>query len=165
MEPWEGSTPPAMSFAWQSQAALTRSGTLGDWLLGFLKMLGGRCHHQLSRHAVSGSHPSLGKNPHTKPAPCGGLADAVQGRDRSSSSELRALDSIDARFQFLKTRFRVVVLLFTCHRASGSLRPLTQSLLAGRECVSSRFCRIFDSVERKGFEPSTPGLQSRCSPN
>jgi hypothetical protein len=26
------------------------------------------------------------------------LADAVQGRDRSSSSELRSLDSIDARF-------------------------------------------------------------------
>jgi len=38
------------------------------------------------------------------------LADTVQGRDRSSSSELRALDSFDARFHsFLKTRFRVVL--------------------------------------------------------
>jgi len=24
---------------------------------------------------------------------------------------------------------------------------------------------VLDSVERKGFEPSTPGLQSRCSPS
>ena len=53
-------------------------------------------------------------------------ADAVQGRDRSSLSELRLSDSIDARFHFLKTRFRVVVYLFICQRTRGRFdhRPM-----------------------------------------
>jgi hypothetical protein len=69
-------------------------------------LLDGFSHHQLSRHAVSGRSPPEGTRTPTPSRPWS--ADVVQGRDRSSSSELQSLDSIDARFQFLKTRFRVV---------------------------------------------------------
>jgi hypothetical protein len=93
-----------------------------------------------------------------------GLADAVQGRDRSSPSELRTLDSIDARFQFLKTRFRVVVLLFTCQRASGFFRPLTQSLLAGRECVSFRCFGFSIRWSVRGSNPRPPACKAGALP-
>ena len=44
------------------------------------------------------SRPPWGPGPPHLADPAVDLADAVQGRDRSSSSELRSLDSIDARF-------------------------------------------------------------------
>ena len=125
-----------MSFAWQSQATLTRYGTLGVKLRGSHEKLGGSCHHQLSRHAVSNCYPLRDFNPHTKLAGLADLADAVQGRDRSSSSELRTLDSIDARFHSIKTRFRVTSLL----QLSKSFRGLstTDSFSPGQKGMSQR---------------------------
>ena len=66
------------------------------------------------------SAPGRDQDPRTWPIPWD-LADAVQGRDRSSSSELRSLDSIDARFHSLKTRFRVVVIYGFVKERSGIL--------------------------------------------
>ncbi len=89
------------------------------------------------------------------------LADVVQGRDRSSPSELRTLDSFDARFHFSQDTLSRRRRLFDFQGAIlGSARPLTDSLLVRGKGEST-----VDSVERKGFEPSTPGLQSRCSPS
>ena len=154
-----------MSFAWQSQAALTRSGTLGDWLLGFLKMLGGRCHHQLSRHAVSGSHPSLGKNPRTKPDPCGGSG-GCGSRSRSKLAKRTPSSGFHRRSfsisQDTLSRRRIAIHLSKSFRFLSTPDPIPP---CGEGMRQFSMLRFFDSVERKGFEPSTPGLQSRCSPS
>jgi hypothetical protein len=106
--------------------------------------------------------PKEAKPPHLAD-PAVDLADAVQGRDRSSSSELRTLDSIDARFQFLKTRFRVVVFLFTCHRATGLFRILTQVLLAeGHASVFDLVVSIRWSV--RDSNPRPPACKADALP-
>ena len=159
-----------MNSGWRSQPALTRltrnltpsTQFPGSWTRISQNLIGRWLPPSIIATRRFGSRFLWEPGPPHLADPAGDLTGAVQGRDRSSSSELQTLDSIDARFQFLKTRFRVVVWLFTCQRASGGFRPLTQSLLAGGN--ASDF-EIFDSVERKGFEPSTPGLQSRCSPS
>jgi hypothetical protein len=98
---------------------------------------------------------------------CAGLADAVQGRDRSSSSEPRLWIPFDARFHSQDTLSR------HCHffELSKNFRCLstTDSFSSAWKQTSQRSRRNSElslvSVERKGFEPSTPGLQSRCSPS
>ena len=66
-----------------------------------------------------------------------GLADAVQGRDRSSPSEPRLWIPFDARFHSQDTLSRHL-LFFNFQRASGVLRPLTRFLLLGSKRVSVR---------------------------
>jgi len=56
------------------------------------------------------------------------LADAVQGRDRSSSSELQTLDSIDARFQISQdtlSRRRLAIHLSKSFRFLSTPDPLS----------------------------------------
>jgi hypothetical protein len=66
-----------------------------------------------------------------------GLANAVQGRDRSSSSEPRLWIPFDARFHSQDTLSRHL-LFFNFQRASGVLRPLTRFLPLGSKRVSVR---------------------------
>jgi hypothetical protein len=128
-----------MSSGWRSQPALTRVTrnlpALGSvaWVLGsdFTKPLEWYVPPSIIATRRFRSRFPWEPGPPHLADPAVDLADAVQGRGRSSSIELRTLDSIDARFQFLKTRFRVVILLFTCQRASGAFRPLTHSLREG----------------------------------
>ena len=46
----------------------------------------------------------------------------------------------------------------------GLFKPRQRHFAAKYMCRCSKLL-VLDSVERKGFEPSTPGLQSRCSPS
>ena len=78
---------------------------------------------------------------------------------------VRACDSNDF---VLKTRFRVVVSIrFSKSFRCGRIRDRGE----GREsyCEFTTFVKSRPSgrlgVERKGIEPLTPGLQSRCSPS
>jgi hypothetical protein len=132
---------------------------------GLCKNLIGRCCHHYYRDTPSQVTAPVGARTPTPGRSCGGSSGCGIGRDRSSSSELQPLDSIDARFHSLKTRLRVIVVLFVFQRASGAYRHPTQSLQQWRGYVDVQSATLFDSVERKGFEPSTPGLQSRCSPS
>ena len=97
-------------------------------------------------------------------SPLRGLTDAVQGRDRSSSSELRTLDSIDARFHSLKTRFRVVVLLLSCHRTSRSFdhRPTCFRLEEGGSVFEVVWAICRWSV--RGSNPRPPACKADALP-
>ena len=123
-------------------------------------LLDGGCHHQLSRHAVSGSRPSLGSSPHTKPDPCGGSG-GCGSRSRSKLAKRATLSGFHRRSfsNFSRHAFASSSSIGLVKERSWISRSLTYSLL--EEGNAS----VFDTVERKGFEPSTPGLQSRCSPS
>jgi hypothetical protein len=102
-------------------------------LCGFLhERLGGLRHHQLSRHAVSDCSPCETPIPTPSLTSFAGLADADQGRDRSSSSELQSLDSIRRSFSFSRHAFASSI-VFQFSENFRVLRPLTHSLLVRRK--------------------------------
>ena len=71
---------------------------------------------------------------------------------------------INARFHSQDTLSRHLH-FFNCQRTSVSFdHRLSLFLAEGNESASEELLDLL-SVERKGFEPSTPGLQSRCSPS
>ena len=154
-EPWKGSEPPAMNFAWRSQTAFTRD---VGWLLP----------PKLSRHAAYNCTQSR-LNGFTPPAiDCSRAMPFyphARYRGQSSSSELQPF-GFPSTLVLLKTRFRVVVFYSLVKELGGLFdhrpRPPSSDLkaLVGMRRLDSDF-----AVERKGFEPSTPGLQSRCSPS
>jgi hypothetical protein len=96
---------------------------------------------KISRHAVHDWNP--------RRAP---------GRDRSSLKELHLWISFDARFlkDTLSRHLAFIELSETLELfPTLGARPETYQLPLFRQW----------SVERKGIEPLTPGLQSRCSPS
>jgi hypothetical protein len=85
----------------------------------------------------------------------------LQGRDRSSTKEL-GLDGFHRRSFLSKTRFRVVVCYSLFKEPRGRVRLSAKDLELYQFVTFRQKSR---SVERKGIEPLTPGLQSRCSPS
>ena len=161
MEPWEGSTPPAMSSGWRSQPALTRSLWAQDLTESYWMVCA------TINYRDTPSQVSIPEGTGT-PAPgrsCGGFS-GCGSRSRSKLVN-RATNSGFHRRSFsisqdTLSRRHLAIHLSKSFRSFSTPDPFSPRRM---ECVRFRHSMILDSVERKGFEPSTPGLQSRCSPS
>jgi hypothetical protein len=112
---------------------------------------------KISRHAVRA------RTPYWRSELPGRSDCSLQARSRSKLRKGAPTSGIPSTLVSSKTRFRVVVhySIFRDRSAGSTSTPGERPETMANSGDSSKVL----GVERKGFEPLTPGLQSRCSPS